>query len=280
MSIPAADRGVAAGGAGAAEGEPRPGLAYLRIPKTASTSVAVLVRNALQEEAHRVGQARGFRQAHATWGRYGEDLTRRDEWVPIATFRDPLERVFSYYRYLQRSSRRLDLPEQVKLACLETAARPLSELIRDESSTFFISTMPVQTFYLGTGLPVNRLGRPMMASLPGPGFTRQALVLALERLEHLAWIGLVETLDRDLETLAASQGWPPFAPARLNAAPPEPVPDDPSADLDHAARRMLQDRLAADCLLVEAAREIAAERHRMVVAGDPAEAGWAARAGR
>jgi len=247
---------------GAGENVARPGLVYIRVPKTGSSTAVRIVQQGLATEVGPDVQPRGRLHLHATWGQHADLLEQQQRWAPIATFRDPVERIVSFYRYLQRMARVPDLHEEVRPSCGEVATRPLRDLVVDHQSLFYSSTMPVQVCYLATDFAVDRLGRLLTTWPSDPGFTRRAVKLALDRLELLAWSGLVETLDRDLETLAASRGWPRFAPVHLNRAPAAPSPDDPSADLDAATRRLLADRLEADYLLVEAAREIAAERHR------------------
>lgn len=82
---------------------------------------------------------------------------------------------------------------------------------------------------------------------------------ACSRLEELRWLGVTDTLDRDLETLASTFGWPPLGPApRSNPTAPEHRLR--AADLSPALHSALRARLAPDYDLLGKAREIAAAR--------------------
>ena len=257
----------------------KPGLVFIRPPKTASCSVENVIKLALGPSADYVVPAKTvqlgrvgaldakhcFVRGHVTWNDAAWLVADPAAWRPIMTFRDPIERTLSHYRYLRQraSSARLDLDNEPLIR--ETLARPLRDLIHDESSGFFNWTMPIQTLFLGSTLR----GRDPRHPLPDE--TRllddrgEALRCALGRLDRLAWIGIVESLDRDLRVLAFSQGWPVVDAPHANRTKAVSAESAAFSELDPATRQVLADRVAADYVLLESAREIAAERYREMV---------------
>ncbi len=257
----------------------RPRLVYLKVPKTASSSVMRMVQEALElgtnqilsgtswfgEEATPPDDRYKAVMAHVTWNDAARLLDDPTAWVPIVTLRDPLERTVSHYRYLRQRALQTNLLSRFRPVCDEALARPLRELVHDETSAFHGWTMPVQTFFLGADLPCGIPEVRLPDTVHSPDFHHQALQCALDRLHRLAWIGIVETLPRDMRTLAFSQGWPVPDVLHDNRTTPVGADSDAFSELDPATRRVLANRLAADYVLLECAREIAAERYGEMV---------------
>ena len=262
----------------------RPGLVYVRPPKTASTSVENLVIAAQGLSAETLVQVaeiypdrngavdprkclvgKGY---HVTWNDAARFLADPAAWRAIMTLRDPIARTLSHYRFLQQTAHAARSPGAHQRLLEEALARPLRELIVDESSEFFNWTMPVQTFFLGStlrGSDPSGPARLLPDTVRSPAAHHEALRCALGRLERLAWIGIVESLDRDVQVLAFSQGWPAHGLLHDNRTATGGDALAASSELDPATRRVLADRLAADYVLLECAREIAAERYREMV---------------
>lgn len=270
---------------------PHRGLAYIKPPKSASSSVTLVIkswlaRDGLREQGYFDAKAIGadavppdvaLVHGHATWHQFAPWIDHADGWRPIVTLRDPLDRTRSHYRYLRQRARRSDLLDSLRPLCEEALARPLSDLVRDETSGFFGWTMPIQTIMLGAPISAAVTELRWPDSIRSSDLRARALESALDRLEQIWWIGILDTLDRDLETLAYLQGWPRTSAPRRNQTWIGDPTDAAFSEIDAATRRLLADRLAADYLLLEAAREIAAERHRAAIAaGLGAPAGAAA----
>ena len=252
---------------------------FIRPPKTASTSVEDMIKSSLgltaehlvpdqtvfHGSADAIAPQHRFVRGHVTWDDAAWMVADRSAWLPIMTIRDPLERTLSQYRFLRQRGevRRREGKRQPMFD--EVLARPLRELIVDESSMFYNWTMPVQTLFLGSPLRGRPPTGPLGDEVRSPACQHGALCRALERLERLAWIGIVESLGRDMQVLAFSQGWPVADTNHSN--PTAPVDDESAAasELDPALLRLLANRLAADYVLLECAREIAAERYGEMV---------------
>lgn len=270
---------------------PFPRLVYIKPPKTASISVAQAIKAHLAREGFRAvhlpeilrtGRTDtppnvAMLHGHVSWHQCAHWIGRAEGWKPIFTLRDPLDRVRSHYRYLRERALRESMPDSQRPLCEEALTRPLRDLVRDETSGFFGWTMPVQSIMLGAPIPGVITEHSWPEEIRDSALQARALECALERLEQLWWIGIVDTLDRDLETLALRQGWPLASAPRRNQTRIGDETDVAFSEIDAATRRLLTDRLAADYLLLEAAREIAAEQHRAAIAaGLGAPAGAAA----
>jgi len=278
MGPRAGEWGEAERGGGSAQDRARPRICYLRVPKTGTISVVRTIRAALgcsrEEELHgpdildgpaaaRVDPAGApFAHGHVTWSDAGWLLADPSAWTAVATLGNPLERTMSHYRYLRCRAIAGDVPEETARQYREVLERPLAELIHDPSSLFHRWTMPAQTIFLGA----DRAGLYRFADAPwsdeeirhatGP----EVLARALARLELLGWVGILDTLDRDIETLATSREWAVPAPVHANRTPRD-VDGSGFDRLGGADRRTLEDRLAPDHALLESARELALERH-------------------
>ena len=255
----------------------RPRICYLRVPKTGSISVVQTIRAALgcsrNAELHladilagpaaaAVDPARApFAHGHVTWCDAEWLLADPAEWTAAVTLRDPVERTVSHYRYLRRRAITGDVPETNVGLYREVLERPLGELIHDRDSLFHRWTMPAQTIFLGADRAgLYRLGdAPWSDEVIGHATAPEVLARALDRLEGLGWVGILDTLHRDLGTLAAAREWPDPAPVHANRTPRD-VDFSGFDRLDDADRRTLADRLAPDYVLLESARELVAER--------------------
>jgi hypothetical protein len=256
----------------------RPRVCYLRVPKTASSSVTQAIRKVLrttQDDEIRLDVVlRGandprvasavFAAGYFSWQDATPLLANPAEWVPVITFRDPLARTISHYRYRRWCYRSFEEQGEPPAKYTETWKRPLRDLIHDEASIFYGMTLPIHTLLLGGEKWKPALHVPSDLRAMSPEMQQEALGRAMDRLDRLAWVGVAETLERDLETLAFSRGWPPLEAMRANVTPTARDEDRPFEELDAETRRVLVERLAPDYLLVESAREVAAERHRQM----------------
>ncbi|MFM9108302.1 MAG: hypothetical protein ACKOWF_16570 [Chloroflexota bacterium] len=255
-------------------------ICFMKVPKTASSSIVAMIRSVhqsapeqeLRESGIRSGRSASkfaaalFAHGHVSWHDVEPLLAEEPrEWVPIMAFRDPLARTLSHYRYLQRRHSSPGITGRIRMMCDEAVRRPLRDLARDETSLFHGWTMPVQTLFLGSELQGPITEHPWPAAALSPAVQHEALKRALERLHRLAWIGVVESLERDLQVLAHDRGWAPVPLRWLNRSVASTAGDG-SDRLDGDTLRLLMDRLSADYLLIESAREIAAERWRRVEA--------------
>jgi hypothetical protein len=199
---------------------------------------------------------------HVTWDDAAWLLADPAAWQPFMTFRDPIDRTVSHYRYIRRLPPQYQPEDEHRRMCSEALARPLRELVYDDTSGFYNCTMPLQTLYLGSPLRGRVPAYPLPDEIRLVEYQQAALRSALGRLEGLAWIGIVESLARDVQVFAFNQGWPPVDAPHENRTMPVRNESADSSELDPATRRVLADRLAADYVLLESAREIAAERYR------------------
>lgn len=204
-------------------------------------------------------------QGHVTWDDAAWLLADPAAWQPFMTFRDPIDRTVSHYRYLRQLQPQHQPDDEHRRMCSEALARPLRELVYDDTSGFYNCTMPLQTLYLGSPLRGRIPACPLPDEIRPVEYQLAALRSALGRLEGLAWIGIVESLARDVQVFAFSQGWPPVDAPHRNQTRPVSAESDTFSELDPATRRVLADRLAADYVLLESAREIAVERYREMV---------------
>ncbi|MFM9105311.1 MAG: hypothetical protein ACKOWF_01265 [Chloroflexota bacterium] len=244
-------------------------LFFMHIPKTAGSSV----RRALEAaQATRgrccwfaggdaAGEAPGLAclEAALVAGghvRWDDAAALPGGWRIGTVLRDPLERLLSLYSF-QRMRIALGMPWEASPALRrEVAERSFASLARDPGSRFFRFTLPAQCLYLG-GAPRGFL--PARGAALDRAAIAPMLGLALSRLEETAWLGVADTLDRDLETLARAFGWPPIGPApRANRTAPEHRLA--AADLDDGLLAEVRDRLEPDYLLLARARELAAAR--------------------
>ncbi|MFM9108305.1 MAG: hypothetical protein ACKOWF_16585 [Chloroflexota bacterium] len=253
-------------------------LLFIKPPKTGSTSATVAINRALAATELQSRGHHGFPHAtpeplppdvamlhgHVSWHEVEPWMADPAGWAPIMTLRDPLERTLSHYRYLRQRARRPAMPDSDRPLCEEALARPLRDLVRDETSRFHGWTMPVQTILLGADLNGLVTEHAWPAGVHDPAFHERALRVALARLEQLRWIGITESLWRDLETLAHLQGWPPLAEPRSNVTARPSGDDAAFCEADPDTRRLLQKRLLPDSILYESARELAAERRRAI----------------
>ncbi len=196
---------------------------------------------------------------HVRWNDI-ERIAPSTEWGRMTVLRDPIDRLLSLYSFQRARHAAGMLADASPALQREIGSREFADLAMDPRARFFRFTLPMQTLYLGGAgrgfLPIGDGGLDETALAP-------VLDLALSRLDSLAWIGLTETLDRDLATLAATQAWPPFGPA---------FRDNPTAaafrlrrdDIDPLVLDSLRDRLGADYMLLARARAIAAARHHAV----------------
>ena len=264
--------------------EPTGPLCFIHIPKTAGSAFdATMARlPGLRERSVRIPEL---------FERPGQPvvMTRREHWPPdvasasyvsghvswddfaamvphgrfITVMRDPLSRVVSHYahnRQLYLGTTPADHPHMARRrACFE---RSLAELVRDPASPFYPLTWPLQvrTFAGGRQWDDYVHGRDMVRPEEWPTLER----IATERLDQLWWIGLTETIDRDLQTLYESLGIGPMG-VLLSRNVAEPAYKMSVNDLDAETREMLLERLQPDVRLVERARQIAEARHAAAV---------------
>jgi hypothetical protein len=174
----------------------------------------------------------------------------------LTVLRDPVERTMSTYGYLRQHVAAGIFDAVTQREAEEAAARPLADIVLDRGSLVRHVLAPVQLGYLASDRPQLRFA-PSFFTEDGDldvDKAERALEPALRNLSACWWIGTTETLDRDLQTLAARLGWRPFDTIERQLV----TADRPRADeLPSRARRELERLVEPDRILHAHARALA-----------------------
>ncbi|MGI9253401.1 MAG: hypothetical protein ACR2J8_06625 [Thermomicrobiales bacterium] len=251
-----------------------PRLFFMHIPKTAGSSLRRMLEAAPATAGRCCWLKTGDPAADAprlpcletalvTGGhvRWDDAAVLPGGWQMITVLRDPLDRLLSLYSFQKMQIALGARTEASPVLRRELETRSFEDLAHDPAARFFRFTLPTQTLYLG-GAPrgfIPARGTEVDAAAIAP-----VLDLAMERLEKTAWLGVTESLDRDLETLAATFGWETLGPSRrTNQTTMEHRLR--VTDLEPETAAALRARLSPDYALLARAREIAAARHAAAV---------------
>ncbi len=247
-----------------------PRLFFMHLPKTAGSSVRRMLESAPATRGRCCWLAGSdpavdgptlpcLETALVTGGhvRWDDAAALPGGWSIVTVLRDPLDRLLSLYSF-QKMRIALGAPSDASPKLRrELAERSFADLANDPASRFFRFTLPTQTLYLGGAprgfIPVSGAALDDVAIAP-------VHARACSRLEELRWLGVTDTLDRDLETLASTLGCPALGPAP-RSDPTAPEHRLRAADLSPDLHSALRARLAPDYDLLGKAREIAAARH-------------------
>jgi hypothetical protein len=256
-------------------------LFQLHIPKTAGTTLYSVLLTRIPRERVLLMTKDPVCAGEVTAGAEGVDLVAGHlSWAAVGAFpeppavltvlRDPVERALSVYSYLRVNAGAGIFDPGSEGTAQEAAMRPLGDMLLDRTSGLRHVVASNQVGYLSGDEP--NLRQPAGFLTPSGDLDTPKLERCYEIAERnlltCAWVGTTETLDRDLETLAARLGWPSFgAVQRRNV-----TRDRQSAEsLPSRARRELEQLVEADRELHARARTIADERYRAVMThGDQA----------
>jgi hypothetical protein len=224
-------------------------LFHLHIPKTGGTTLSHAL--ASRFDARRVlVAASGFVEPHElaaaavdvdlVAGHFTWSAVRAFPTPPavLTVLRDPVEWALSFYSYLRGNAAAGIFEPTMQSLAEEAAARPLGDILLDRRSRLRRTIGPIQLGYLASDRRDLR-SYPSFFTEDGDldvDGTERAIESGLRNVSACLWVGATETLDRDLQTLAARLDWRPFDPV---------------------ARRMVtRDRLQAEALPSQARREL------------------------
>lgn len=230
--------------------DPDAPLILVHIPKTAGTTLAIILINHFGQQATRgldgTNRARDAFLAeppaqrgaarlyigHQAFGLH-EHIPRRCTYVTM--LRDPVSRLISHYHHM------LDDPTHYlhrwtmreKLTLEQYIENPFGSLELDNGQTRMLAN-----YRLGQAPPTSGKNRPMLES-------------AVENLERcFCCVGLTERFDETMVLLADSLGWagvPPYLPARVGR-------NRPGLSITEAVKNRIQERNALDCELYDLVR--------------------------
>lgn len=250
-------------------------LLQIHIPKTAGSSLFdVLSRFFLPDRIHLLLEyplfVEDLRALVAGKDLIGGHVT----WKATAVFpefpavlillRDPIERALSAVSFLrQHVSDGVFEPTGQQLAelCVE---RPLAELLLGRDRVFREMVGNMHVAYL-SGDDALDVRRPASLLTPDAevdqGETERRFAIAAQNLASCYWVATTETLERDLHTLAARQGWP-----RIDNIPRRMTSRDRlrAEDLPAAALQELKRLTEADRELYAMASRMADDAHRAI----------------
>jgi hypothetical protein len=238
---------------------------HLHIPKTGGTTAF-----AAMERRTAPGRVALVAADAAAAKHFADDIGQMDvvsghlPWGAIAAFprppavltvlRDPVERTLSHYSYLRGHPAPDMFTAGDQHLVAEAATRSLSDILLDPLSPLRAKFFLVQVDFLSSASPVYQTADVALDERE----VELRLETAMRNLASCAWVGTTETLDRDLQTLAHSQGWDQFIVRTRHGVTPERL--DASA-LTVRARRELERLVAADRELHARARVLADERY-------------------
>ena len=250
-------------------------LFQLHIPKTGGTTLFHALASRIPPQRVLLAVT-GFVEPEELTARAGDvDLVAGHlTWAAVEAFpkppavltvlRDPVEWAMSFHGYLRANAAAGIFEPRTQRLAEEAAACSMSDILLDRSSDFRRSVSSIQVAYLSSSRR-NLRSYPSFITPDGDldvPEAERALEIATRNLGTCAWVGVTETLDRDLRTLTARLGWRPFDRVERHLVTYGRAAAD---SLSLEARRELDRLVETDRTLHARARVLAHEAHAAIV---------------